>query len=148
MQIRCSRMCAKRKLNITEVVISFEQYGLMPIETVIPTSEELVRNSVAASIKDLMEQCIDDLRDAQASADEYLKDDDDEDDADVLNFGEEITKLKDEFKDAVEKMYSSEGGDLIDKCLKAYKDAIDGRQLPGKFCREWRKILKTKVSSM
>lgn len=148
MQIRCSRMCAKRKLNITEVVISFEQYGLMPIETVIPTSEELVRNSVAASIKDLMEQCIDDLRDAQASADEYLKDDDDEDDADVLNFGEEITKLKGEFKDAVEKMYSSEGGDLIDKCLKAYKDAIDGRQLPGKFRREWRKILKTKVSSM
>ena len=120
----------------------------MPIETVIPTSEELVRNSVAASIKDLMEQCIDDLRDAQASADEYLKDDDDEDDADVLNFGEEITKLKGEFKDAVEKMYSSEGGDLIDKCLKAYKDAIDGRQLSGKFCREWKKILKTKVSSM
>ena len=122
----------------------------MPIETVIQTSEELVINSVAASTKDLMEQCIDDLRDAQASVDEYLnkrKDDDDEDD-DVLNFGEEIMKLKGEFKDAVEKMNSSKGDDVIDKCLKAYKGALDGRQLPGKFCREWRKILKTKVSIM
>lgn len=119
----------------------------MPIETVIQTSEELVINSVAASTRDLMEQCIDDLRDAQASAHEYLKGDDDEDD-DVLNFGEKILKLRGEFKDAVEKMNSSKGGEVIDKCLKAYTDALDGRRLHGKFCREWRKILKTKVSSM
>lgn len=119
----------------------------MPIETVIQTSEELVINSVAASTKDLMEQYIDDLRDAQASVDEYLKDEDDEDD-DVLNFGQKILKLRGEFKDAVEKMNSSKGGDVIAKCLKAYTDALDHREYPGKFRREWRKILKTKVSSM
>lgn len=117
----------------------------MPIETAIQTSEELVINNVAASTQDLMERCIDDLRDAQASVDEYLKKDDDDD---VLNFGEEIMELKSKFKDAVEKMNSSKGDDVIDKCLKAYKDVLDGRKLPGKFCREWRKILKTKVSSM
>ena len=120
----------------------------MPIETVIPTSEVLVKNRVAASTQELIEKCIDDLHDAQASVDKYLQKYNDDEDNDVLNFGEKMVDLMKNFKDAVEKMNSSKGGDVIDECLKAYKDALDGRQLPGKFCREWKKILKTKVSSI
>lgn len=104
---------------------------------------------MAASTQDLMEQCIDDLRFAQASVDEYLKnmDDDDEDD-NVLTFRKDIMTLTRKFKDAVALMHSSKGNDCIDTCLKAYEDSLDGRDIPGKFCRQWRKILKNKVSSI
>lgn len=122
----------------------------MPIKTTIQNSEELVINSVKFSTQDLMERCIDDLRDAQASVDEYLnkrKDGDDED-RDVWKFAKEIMDLQGKFKDAVALMNSTKGDEVIDKCLKAYYGALDGEEFPGKFCREWRKILKKKVSSI
>lgn len=125
------------------------EYELMPIKTTIQNSEELVVNSVKFSTQDLMERCIDDLRDAQASVDEYLnkrKDGDDED-RDVWKFAKEIMDLQGKFKDAVALMNSTKGDEVIDKCLKAYYGALDGEEFPGKFCREWRKILKKKKPS-
>lgn len=126
----------------------------MPIETVIETSQKLVINKVPDSTQNLMEQYFDDLRDAQALVDEYLnkrKDDDDEDydeEVDVLTFKTNIMTLKRQFKDTVAIMSSSEGNDSIDKFLRAYEGSLDGRNIPRKFCTQWQKILKKKVSSI
>ena len=98
-----------------------------------------------------MEQYFDDLQSAHSLAKKYEQssgDDDDDDDDDVLEFIEEINTINYQFRDAISVMNSTDGKAKVHACLDAYKKALDGRNISGKFCRKWRKILKTKVGDI
>ena len=106
----------------------------LPCQHALPTATE-----------DSLEQCFDDLRSAQSLVKKYEEGSEDDDDDDVLEFSEQTTKVMRKFRDAISAMNSSDGKEKVDACLDAYQKALDGRDIPGKFCRKWGKILKTKV---
>ena len=66
----------------------------------------------------------------------------------MLDFNVEISNVKEKFIEAISSMGSSSGKDIIDDCLKFYEKALDGRNVPGKFYRKWKKIFKTKVGAV
>ena len=72
----------------------------------------------------------------------------DDDDDDVLEFSQQANKIMRKFRHAISLMNSSKGGEEVDACLDAYQEALDGHDISGKFCRKWRKILKTKVGGI
>ena len=115
------------------------------MNSVIPNAKAYVQQpALASDIYDL-ESRFDDLLDTQALVDVYLEGKDDDD---VEEFCSEVTELLQKFKEAIKTMNSVDGPDRIKECTEAYKKARGGRNIKGKFTREWKKILKTKVSKM
>ena len=121
------------------------QFELQPVNSVIPNAKAYMQHQVLSSDIDDLESRFDDLRNTQALVDVYLKGKDDDD---VEEFCSEVTELQEKFKEAIKIMNSVKGPDRIKECTEAYKKARGGRNLKGKFTREWNKILKTKVSKM
>ena len=95
-----------------------------------------------------MEQYFDDLQGAQSLVKKYEECRGDDDDDDVLEFIEEMSTVMDHLKDAISVMNSTDGKEKVDACRDAYRKALGGRNIPGKFCRKWRKILKVKVGDI
>lgn len=95
-----------------------------------------------------MEQYFDDLRSAYSLVKKYEESSGEDDDDDVLEFIEEINTVRYQLRDAISVMNSTDGKEKVDACLNAYQKALDGRNISGKFCRKWRKILKTKVGDI
>ena len=129
----------------------FEQFELLPINTAIQTAELPVSHILLPSAIEELEQCFDDVTDAQGRVNEYEESrayTDDDDDSDVLDFREDITRVMGQFRDAISLMNSDDGKNKIDACLEAYRKALDGRYIAGKFCKKWRNILKTKVGGV
>ena len=126
-----------------------EQFELLPINVAIPAAEPPFLQKLSVVTEERLEKCFDDLSRAQAQVDQFLEStddsDDDDDNDDVLDFSEEISNFKDKLIEAISFMGSSSGKDIIDDCLKFYEKALDGRNVPGKFYRKWKKIFKTKV---
>lgn len=95
-----------------------------------------------------MEQYLDDLQSADSLVKKYEQSSEDDDDDDLLEFMEEINTLSYKLRDAISVMNSTDGKAKVHACLDAYQKALDGRKRSGKFCRKWRKILKTKVGDI
>lgn len=87
----------------------------------------------------------DDLRNARTYANRYL-DSVEEIDDDIQSFISKVKELLRDFHSAISALNKSEGQELVDACLDAYKQALDGYDVEGKFVRRWNKIMKTKVS--
>ena len=119
------------------------QFELLTINTAIQTTEPPFQHKLSVATEEFLEQCFDDLLSAQAQVNKY--EEEREDDDDVQNFSEQITEAMGEFRDAINLMGSNSEKEKIDACLEAYKKALGGRNIAGKFCKEWKKILKTKV---
>ena len=131
-----------------EVVTKFFaylQFELQPLNNVIPNAKAHLQQQVFASEIEDLESRFDDLRNTQALAEVYLEVKEDDD---VEEFCSMVNKLHYKFKDAIKRMNSVDGPDKIKECTKAYMEALGGRDLNGKFTREWKKILKKKVSKM
>lgn len=91
-----------------------------------------------------LENRLDDLRNAKASAERYLKSTE-ETHADVSSFISKLNELLRCFYSAISSLKTSEGQKKVDACLDAYKQALDGYDVEGKFVQEWKKILGKKV---
>ena len=131
-----------------EVVTKFFaylQFELQPLNNVIPNAKAHLQQQVFASEIEDLESRFDDLRNTQALAEAYLEVKEDDD---VEEFCSKVNKLHYKFKDAIKRMNSVDGPDKIKECTEAYMEALGGRDINGKFTREWKKILKKKVSKM
>lgn len=132
--------------------IFLEQFELLPINVAIPAAEPPFLQKLSVVTEERLEKCFDDLCRAQAQVDQFLESmddsDDDDDNDDVLDFSEEISRVKKKFIEAISSMGSSSGKDIIDDCLKFYEKALDQRNVPGKFYKKWKKIFKTKVGAL
>jgi len=91
-----------------------------------------------------LENRLDDLRNAKASAERYLKSTE-ETHADVSSFISKVNELLRYFYLAISTLKKSEGQKQVQACLDAYKQALGGYDVEGKFVREWKKILSKKV---
>lgn len=91
-----------------------------------------------------MENCFDDVRSALHLAREFLNSTNGEHD-DVETFINKTKKVEREFRKAISALGSSEENGQVKKSQEAYVDALDGLDLEGKFVRNWKKILSTKV---
>lgn len=128
-----------------------EQFKLLPINVAIQAAEPAFLQKLSVVTEERLEKCFDDLCRAQVQVDQFLEstdDSDDDDNDDVLDFNVEIINVKEKFIEAISSMGSSSGKDIIDDCLKFYEKALDGRNVPGKFYRKWKKIFKTKVGAV
>lgn len=125
-----------------------EQFALLPINAAIPTANPPLQGKLSHATEEDMVKRFDDLSRAQDQVEQYLDSSVDDDDGDVLDFSEEINNVMGQFKDAINSMGSSSEKDSIDACLDAYKKALDGRNVPGKFCKQWKKILAKKVGAV
>lgn len=125
-----------------------KQFALLPINNAIPTAKPPLQGTLSHATEEAMVKRFDDLCTAQDQVDQYLKRSDNDDDDDVFDFSEEINNVMGQFKDAINSMGSSSGKDSIDVCLEAYRKALKGRNVPGKFCKQWRKILSNKVGAV
>ncbi len=121
----------------------------MPIHAAagIQTTGLPSQHKLSTATEDSLEECFDDLRSAQSLVKKYQEVSENDDD-DVLEFDEQITKFMRKFKEAISEMNSSEGKEKVDACLDAYQKALNGRDITGKFCRKWMKILKIKVGGI
>ena len=123
------------------------QFELQPVNNVIPNVKaHIQQQALTCDIEDL-ENRFDDLRNTKALVEEYLEDEDEEDE-DVEEFCSKVNKLQHKFKEAIKTMDSVDGPGKIKECMEAYTEALGGRDIKGKFTREWKKILKKKVSKM
>ena len=126
---------------------AYLQFELQPVNNVIPNVKAHIQQQASTwDIEDL-ENPFDDLRNAKALVEEYLEDEDEEDE-DVEEFCSKVNKLQHKFKEAIKTMDSVDGPGKIKECMEAYTEALGGRNMKGKFTREWKKILKKKVSKM
>lgn len=125
-----------------------KQFALLPINNAIPTAKPPLQGTLSHATEEAMVKRFDDLCRAQDQVNQYLESSNNHDDDDVLDFSEEIENVMGQFKDAINSMGSSSGKDSIDACLEAYKKALDGRNVSGKFCKQWRKILANKVGAV
>lgn len=135
-------------LKLIRERFSHEQFALLPINAAIPTAKPPLQGTLSHTTEETMVKRFDDLSRAQDQVEQYLESSDNDDDDDVLDFNEEINNVMGQFKDAINSMGSSSGKDSVDACLEAYKKALDGRNVPGKFCKQWRKILANKVGAV
>lgn len=119
------------------------QFELLPINAAIQKAGPPLQHQISNVKIERLERCFDDLLSAQTLVNKYENDDDD--DKDVLDFSEQITKVMNQFRDAINLMNSKDGDKAIDDCLTAYDHALDGRMIDGKFCKKWKKILNEKV---
>lgn len=124
-----------------------KQFALLPINNAIPTAKTPLQVKLSHTTEEIMVKCFDDLCRAQDQVDQYLESSDN-DDGDVLDFCEKINNVMGLFKDAINSLGSSSGKDSADACLEAYKKTLDGRNVRGKFCKQWRKILANKVGAV
>lgn len=120
------------------------QFELQPVKSIIPTAKAyLQKQALTYNIEDL-ESRFDDLRNAQALAKAYLQNEEGNHD-DVEKFVSEINKLYRKFRAAISTLNQSEGPKKMEACMEAYEDALDGRDIDGKFVQQWKKILSKKV---
>ena len=124
---------------------AYLQFELLPINSVIPNAKADIQGQALASDIEEMESCFDDLRSTQALAMAYLQDKEDDH---VEEFCSKVNKLQRKFKDAIKIMNCAEGPHKIKECTEAYTEALSGRDIKGKFNREWKKMIKTKVSKV
>ena len=126
---------------------AYLQFELQPVNNVIPNVKaHIQQQALTCDIEDL-ENRFDDLRNTKALVEEYPEDEDEEDE-DVEEFRSKVNKLQHKFKEAIKTMDSVDGPGKIKECMEAYTEALGGRNMKGKFTREWKKILKKKVSKM
>ena len=130
----------------------FEQFELLPISAApgIQTAELPCQHTLTPADEELMEQYFDDLQSAQSLVKKYEESsgEDDDDDVLILEFIEEIDRVMRLLKDAISVINSTDGKKKVDTCLAAYRKALGGRDIPRKFGRKWKTILKTKVGYM
>ena len=124
---------------------AYLQFELQPVNSIIPSAKVYLQQQALASEIEDLESCFDDLRNTQALAMAYLENKEDDD---VEEFCSKVNKLQHKFKEAIKTMDSEDGPGKIKECMDAYTEALGGLYLEGKFTREWKKILKKKVSKM
>ena len=130
---------------------AYLQFELQPVNNVIPNAKAHIQQQALTCDIEELENRFDDLRNAKALFEKYLEDEDedeDEEDEDVEEFCSKVNKLQHKFKEAIKTMDSVDGPGKIKECMEAYTKALGGREKKGKFTREWKKILKNKVSKM
>ena len=115
------------------------------MNSVIPNAKAYIQQQVLTSDMEDLESRFDDLQNTQALVEVYLEDKEDEG---VEEFCSEVMELQQKFKEAIKAINSVNGPKKIKECREAYKKVRGGRDIKGKFNREWKKILKTKVSKM
>ena len=126
---------------------AYLQFELQPVNNVIPNVKAHIQQQASTCDIEDLENTFDDLRNTKALVEEYLEDEDEEDE-DVEEFCSKVNKLQHKFKEAIKTMDSVDGPGKIKECMEAYTEALGGRDIKGKFTREWKKILKKKVSKM
>ena len=115
------------------------------MNSVIPNAKAYIQQQVLTSDIEDLESRFDDLQNTQALVEVYLEDKEDEG---VEEFCSEVMELQQKFKEAIKAINSVNGPKKIKECREAYKKVRGGRDIKGKFNREWKKILKKKVSKM
>ena len=115
------------------------------MNSVIPNAKAYIQQQVLTSDIEDLESRFDDLQNTQALVEVYLEDKDDEG---VEAFCSEVMELQQKFKEAIKAINSVNGPKKVKECREAYKKVRGGRDIKGKFNREWKKILKKKVSKM
>ena len=126
---------------------AYLQFELQPVNNVIPNVKAHIQQQALTCDTEDLENRFDDLRNTKALVEEYLEDEDEEDE-DVEEFCSKVNKLQHKFKEAIKTMDSVDGPGKIKECMEAYTEALGGRDVKGKFTREWKKIFKKKVSKM
>ena len=119
----------------------------MPIKSIIPTAKVYLQQQASAYEIENLESCFDDLRITKDLAEAYPKNENGTHD-DVEDFLSQVNKIYKEFLAAISSMSKREGPDKLKACMKAYVDALNGRDVNGKFNKEWRNILSKKVSEI
>ena len=94
-----------------------------------------------------LESCFDDLRITKGLAEAYFQNENGTHD-DVEDFLSKVNKIYKEFLEAISSMSKRGGPFKLKACMKAYVDALNGRDVNGKFYRKWRNILSKKVSEI
>ena len=124
---------------------AYLQFELQPVNSVIPRAKVYIQQQVLTSDIEDLESRFDDLQNTQALVEAYLADKEDEE---VEEFCSEVMELQEKVKEAIKAINSVNGPNKIKECREAYKKVRGGLDLKGKFNREWKKILKKKVSKM
>ena len=124
---------------------AYLQFELQPVKSVIPNAKAYIQQQAWTSDIEDLESRFDDLQNTQALVEVYLEDKEDEN---VEEFCSEVMELQQKFKEAIKAINSVNGPNKIKECREAYKKARGGLDRKGKFNREWKKILKKKVSKM
>ena len=119
----------------------------MPIKNIIPTAKVYLQQQASAYEMENLESCFDDLRITKGFAEAYLQNENGNYD-DVEDFLSQVNKIYKEFLEAISSMNKCEGPDKLKACMKAYVDALNGRDVNGTFNNEWRNILSKKVSEI
>ena len=119
----------------------------MPIKSIIPTAKVYLQQQASAYEMENLESCFDDLRITKGLAEAYFQNENGTHD-DVEDFLSKVNKIYKEFLEAISSMNKREGPDKLKACMKAYVDALNGRDVNGKFNKEWRNILGKKVSEI
>ena len=119
----------------------------MPIKSIIPTAKVYLQQQASAYEMENLESCFDDLRITKGLAEAYFQNENGTHD-DVEDFLSKVNKIYKEFLEAISSMNKREGPDKLKACMKAYVDALNGRDVNGKFKKEWRNILRKKVSEI
>ena len=119
----------------------------MPIKNIIPTAKVYLQQQASVYEMENLESCFDDLRITKGFAEAYLQNENGNHD-DVEDFLSQVNKIYKEFLEAISSMNKCEGPDKLKACIKAYVDALNGRDVNGTFNNEWRNILSKKVSEI
>ena len=119
----------------------------MPIKSIIPTAEVYLQPQASANEMENLESCFDDLRTTKGLAEACVQNENGTHD-DVEHLLSQVNKVYKEFLEAISSMHKCEGPNKLKACMKVYVDALDGRDMNGKFIKEWRNILSKKVSEM
>ena len=119
----------------------------MPIKSIIPTAEVYLQPQASANEMENLESCFDDLRTTKGLAEACVQNENGTHN-DVEDLLSQVNKVYKVFLEAISSMHKREGPDKLKACMKAYVDALDGRDMNGKFITEWRNILSKKVSEM
>ena len=123
------------------------QFELVPIKTIIPTAKVYLQQQASVYEMENLESCFDDLRTTKGLAEVYLQNEDGIHE-DVEDFLCQVNKIYKKFFKAISSMSKREGPNKLKACMKAYVDALNGRDINGKFNKEWRNILSKKVSEI
>lgn len=120
------------------------QFELLPVRDVIPTAKVYVQNKAATHLMEELESCFDDLRTAQTLTKVYVQSDQ-KLDGDVQMFICETNQTSRVFLLAISSLGTNESQKQIQDCLRTYQQALDGKDIGGKFVRRWKEILRNKV---
>ncbi|XP_020609696.1 uncharacterized protein LOC110048245 [Orbicella faveolata] len=121
------------------------KFELLPTKDIIPIATAYIQQRVSDYKMEELENRFDDLRNARTYAKRYLESVEETGD-DIQRFISKVNEHLRDFYSAISALNKSEGQELVDACLDAYKQALDGYDVEGKFVRRWNKILSTKVS--